>query len=65
MAIKEFIPVKNAKLTIEKDVKPKLTTEELTTIEKPGRPVPASQLENKKSVLFKKRSRPKSNNIIL
>ena len=56
MPVKEFIPVEDAKLTIEKEVKPKLTTAELTTIESPGRPVPASQLESPK----KKKTRTKT-----
>ena len=46
MTVTEFIPVGDAKLVIEKTVKPKLSTKELTTIEKPGKPVPALQLEN-------------------
>ena len=46
MALKEFINVGDARITVEKEVKPKLTIAELTTIEQPGRPVPASQLEN-------------------
>lgn len=60
MAIKEFIPVGDAKMTIEKEVKPKLTTAELTTIEKPGKPVPAEQLENKKTKKTTIRKREKS-----
>lgn len=47
-AVKDFIPLSDAKHTIEKEVKPKPTVEELTTIETPGRPVPASQLVKKK-----------------
>lgn len=47
--VKEYLPIGDAKLTVEKEVKPKQTTAELTTIEKPGRPVPADQLEDGKT----------------
>lgn len=60
MTVTEFIPVGDAKLVIEKKVKQKLSTKELTTIEKPGKPVPASQLENpEKSKPRRHASRPK------
>ena len=36
MAVESFIPVSESKLTIEKQVKPKPSTKELTTVEKPG-----------------------------
>ncbi len=62
MTVKEFIPVGDAKITIEKEVKPKLSLAELTTIESPGRPVPASQLEigkeAKKRKVKKERKEP-------
>src|SRR3989344_8816625 len=56
MAIEAFIPPSESKITIEKEVKQKPSIEELTTIEKPGRPVPADTLE---SPIKKKRTRTK------
>jgi len=47
MAIESFLPAADAKKTVEKKVKPKLSTAELTTIESPGKPMPASLLEKK------------------
>jgi DNA topoisomerase-1 len=46
MAVESFIPLSDVKQTIEKEVKRKPKTEELTTIEKPGKPSPASMLED-------------------
>ena len=46
MALKEFLPVRDAKYTVEKEEKPKLTIAELTTIESPGRPVPADTIDS-------------------
>jgi len=48
-AVKDYLPIEDAKLTVEKPVKEKPTTAELTTIEKPGKPVRATQLENTKA----------------
>ena len=59
MAVTEFISMGDTKLTVEKQVKPKPTTAELTTIEKPGKPVPASQLENPKTKPRRSTPRPK------
>jgi DNA topoisomerase-1 len=42
MAVDSFIPVGDVKITTEKEVKRKPSIEELTTIETPGKPVPAS-----------------------
>ncbi len=42
MAVESFIPVTDVKITTEKEVKPKPSIAELTTVEKPGKPVPAS-----------------------
>jgi len=42
----EYLPPGDVKRTVEKPVKPKPSTEELTTIESPGKPVPASNLED-------------------
>ncbi|MCH7568394.1 MAG: DNA topoisomerase I [Nanoarchaeota archaeon] len=47
MAIESFLPPTDVKRTVEKAVKKKPTTEELTTVESPGRPMPASRLERK------------------
>jgi len=47
MPVESFIPATDAKKTVEKKVKEKLSTDELTTIESPGKPVPASNLEEK------------------
>ena len=63
MTVKDFLPVGDAKITIEKEVKPKPTTAELTTIESPGKPVPAAQLELKEGKKREKRKGNKSNNI--
>ena len=49
MAVKDFIPVKDFKQTVEKEVKQKPTLAELTTIESPGRPIPADRLEETSS----------------
>ena len=57
--VKDFIPIQDARLTIEKEVKPKLTTKELTTIEKPGIPVPALQLIPQKKKARAKIPKPK------
>jgi DNA topoisomerase-1 len=45
MAVGDFIPVTDVKQTIEKEVKRKPSIEELTTIESPGKPVPADSLD--------------------
>ncbi len=59
--VREYLPIEDAKLTVEKPAKPKQTTAELTVIEKPGNPVPASQLETKKiSKKYSKSKKPKS-----
>lgn len=44
MAVKDFLAVDDAKNTIEKEVKQRPTVEELTTVESPGKPVPATTL---------------------
>jgi DNA topoisomerase I len=56
MAIEAFIPPSESKLTVEKPVKPKPKTSELTKIEKPGKNIKDIQLPNQK----KKRSKRKS-----
>lgn len=59
MAIESYLPATDAKKTIEKRVKQKPTTKELTTIEKPGKPISKSDLEN--SQIKKKRKRTRKN----
>jgi DNA topoisomerase I len=52
MAVEDFIPLKDVKQTVEKEVKRTPSIEERTTIERPGKPVPATYLldsEGKKS----------------
>src|SRR3989338_1769234 len=48
MVVKDFIPLTDPKLTIQKEVKQKQSIAELTTIESPGKPVPASNFVKKK-----------------
>lgn len=57
MAVESFIPISDAKQTVEKPVQQKPKIEELTTIEVPGKPVPASTIENAEE---KKKARKKS-----
>ena len=45
MPVNEFLTVDDAKMVVEKAVKPKPTLAELTTVEKPGKPMPADLLE--------------------
>jgi len=59
MAIESYLPATDAKKTIEKRVKQKPTTKELTTIEKHGKPISKSDLEN--SQIKKKRKRTRKN----
>ncbi|MBS3099319.1 DNA topoisomerase I [Candidatus Pacearchaeota archaeon] len=46
MPVQDFLPIKDVKHTTEKEEKYRPSIEELTTIESPGRSVPASSLEN-------------------
>lgn len=55
MAVEDFLPIKEPKITIEKEVKPRPKLKDLITIEKPGNPVPSTSLENS-SPKTKKRS---------
>src|SRR3989344_1879869 len=48
VAVKDFILLGDVKMTIEKEVKRKPSVEELTTIETPGKPVPATNFEKKR-----------------
>ncbi|MEK6844417.1 MAG: hypothetical protein AABX83_03240, partial [Nanoarchaeota archaeon] len=58
MTVKEYLPIGDAKLTTEKEVKQRLTAKELTTIEKPGSPQ-ISQLEDKSAIIKRKIQKPK------
>jgi hypothetical protein len=49
MAVKDFIPSSGAKNTIEKIVAEKPRTEDLIKVEVPGKPSPASMLEQDNS----------------
>lgn len=46
MVVKDFMPISQPKQTIEKQVVEKIPKEERITIESPGKPVPASLLED-------------------
>jgi DNA topoisomerase-1 len=48
MAVESFIPITDVKITTEKEVKRKPSIEELTTVETPGKPVPASFIARRK-----------------
>jgi DNA topoisomerase I len=63
MPVTEYIPIDDAKLTTEKEVKPKRSTAELTTIERPGNPIPITQLEQKKKKTRGKRKKPTTTNV--
>lgn len=61
MAVKDFLPIGEAKITVEKEVREKPSLAELTTIESPGKPVPASELERPNKTAKKKRvNKPKT-----
>jgi len=53
MAVESFLPQSNSKITVEKAVKPKPRTEDLITIESPGKPMPASLIEKRKKARVK------------
>jgi len=59
MSKQGYTPTPDAKVTVEKLVKEKPKIQDLTTIEQPGRPIPASEIETftKKT---KKKKRPKA-----
>ena len=57
MAVESFIPLSESKMTIEKSVKPKLSTKELTKIEKPGN---TQEREEKPQKEKTKKSKPKA-----
>ncbi len=62
MTVQDFLPIKDVKKTIEKEEKQKPTLAELTTIESPGRPVPAESLEDDK--IKKTRRKQKKERVI-
>ena len=57
--VKDFIPLSDVKMTTEKEVKQKPSIEELTTVESPGKPVPASNFVKKKFTAKGKKSAKK------
>lgn len=59
MAVESFLPTSDFKLTTEKTVQPKPSIEDLTTIESPGKPVPATNFEKKRKPAPKKTPAPK------
>ncbi len=60
MAVEAFLPGGGAKHTIEKAVREKPTREQLTKIESPGRPMPASRIAKKRKTAPKKRTTKKT-----
>ncbi len=60
-AVEAFIPYSEAKQTVEKAVKEKPKLEDLTKVERPGRPVPASLPEKPKRRASRKK--PKADNV--
>ncbi len=61
MTVKDFIPIGDAKITTEKEVKPKPSISELTTVEVPGKPTPATFLESpKEKIKLRKKARKKA-----
>lgn len=59
-AVESFLPASSEpKITIEKEVRAKPSVQELTTIESPGRPVPADELNQGKTKKPRKSTRPK------
>jgi len=60
MAVEAFLTTTKPKITIEKEVKEKPSIAELTTIETPGKPSPASMLEETKRTRTVKTEKAKS-----
>jgi len=54
MTVQDFLPIKDVKHATEKEEKPRPSLAELTTVERPGKPTPASMLE-----LPEKKKRPR------
>lgn len=57
MAVKDFLNPENVKITTEKVVKRKPSIAELTTIEQPGNPLPAADIEHNEQSPQKKQSK--------
>ncbi len=57
MPVQDFIPIEDAKLVVEKEEKPKPSMAELITIESPGKPVPASFLDEREEPKKKRAKR--------
>jgi len=57
MAIESFLPIEDAKKTVEKKVKEKPKFKDLITVESPGKPMPAINLENENTSLKKRKIR--------
>jgi hypothetical protein len=60
MAVEGFIPMNDAKQTVEKAVKPKPKLKDLIKIEKPGRIAKKDRLDNPEPKTKKKRAVKKS-----
>jgi len=60
MAVNDFIPPSDAKITVEKPVKAKPSLKELTTIESPGKPVSVDNFEFPKKKKRASRKKPTS-----
>ena len=58
MATETYVPT-DAKLTVQKEVRQRLSMEERTTVEQPGKPTPATFLEDKPKRAKKSVSKPK------
>jgi reverse gyrase len=59
MAVEAFMPASDAKITVEKPVREKPSVQELTTIESPGKPIPADLLEEINQPVKKPRAKVK------
>lgn len=65
MAAESFLPTSTEpKLTVEKQVKEKPSVADLTTIESPGRPIPADEINQGKQTKKKRVTKPKREPII-
>lgn len=63
MAVEDFIPIEDAKQTVEKEVKRIPSVAERTTIERPGKPVPATSLLEDEKIVKKKRALKKTKSL--
>ncbi|MEK6889513.1 MAG: DNA topoisomerase I [Nanoarchaeota archaeon] len=59
MAVNEFLTIKDVKQSVEKPVKEKLKLKDLVTVESPGKPSPALQLEEADKEVKQKKPRKK------